>query len=172
MLHRFAMTLVLVSVFVVPSAIVASSASSGRDPREPAALGTAARVRYELSVTRARLRAARAMLDRQVAQIQRDNFRKAHAAGVKMVFGSDAGVMPHGSAAGQLRVMVEYGMTPIQAIRAATRNAAEALSRAADVGTLAVGRYGDIVAVTGDPLTNVRLLEKPSAVIKGGVRIK
>lgn len=110
--------------------------------------------------------------DREIAQIQRDNFRKAHAAGVKMVFGSDAGVMPHGSAAGQLRVMVEYGMTPIQAIRAATRNAAEALSRAADVGTLAVGRYGDIVAVTGDPLTNVRLLEKPSAVIKGGVRIK
>lgn len=110
--------------------------------------------------------------DREIAQIQRDNFRKAHAAGVKMVFGSDAGVMPHGSAAGQLRVMVEYGMTPIQAIRAATLNAAEALSRAADVGTLAVGRYGDIVAVTGDPLTNVRLLEKPSAVIKGGVRIK
>lgn len=110
--------------------------------------------------------------DREIAQIQRDNFRKAHAAGVKMVFGSDAGVMPHGSAAGQLRVMVEYGMTPIQAIRAATLNAAEALSRAADIGTLAVGRYGDIVAVTGDPLTNVRLLEKPSAVIKGGVRIK
>ena len=110
--------------------------------------------------------------DREIAQIQRDNFRKAHAAGVKMVFGSDAGVMPHGTAAGQLRIMVDYGMTPIEAIRAATRNAADALSRSADVGTLAVGRYGDIVAVTGDPLTNVRLLEKPSAVIKGGVRIK
>ncbi len=110
--------------------------------------------------------------DREIAQIQRDNFRKAHAAGVKMVFGSDAGVMPHGTAAGQLRIMVDYGMTPIEAIRAATRNAADALSRSADIGTLAVGRYGDIVAVTGDPLTNVRLLEKPSAVIKGGVRIK
>lgn len=110
--------------------------------------------------------------DREVAQIQRDNFRKAHMAGVKMVFGSDAGVMPHGTAAGQLRIMVDYGMTPIEAIRAATRNAADALGRTADVGALAVGRYGDIVAVTGDPLTNVRLLEKPSAVIKGGVRIK
>lgn len=110
--------------------------------------------------------------DREVAQIQRDNFRKAYMAGVKMVFGSDAGVMPHGTAAGQLRIMVDYGMTPIEAIRAATRNAADALGRTADVGALAVGRYGDIVAVTGDPLTNVRLLEKPSAVIKGGVRIK
>ena len=110
--------------------------------------------------------------DREIAQIQRDNFRKAHAAGVKMVFGSDAGVMPHGSAAGQLRIMVDYGMTPIEAIRAATRNAADALGRTADVGALAVGRYGDIVAVTGNPLANVRLLEKPSAVIKGGVRIK
>ncbi len=110
--------------------------------------------------------------DREIAQIQRDNFRKANAAGVKMVFGSDAGVMPHGSAAGQLRIMVDYGMTPIEAIRAATRNAADALGRTADVGALAVGRYGDIVAVTGNPLANVRLLEKPSAVIKGGVRIK
>ncbi len=110
--------------------------------------------------------------DREIAQIQRDNFRKAHAAGVKMVFGSDAGVMPHGSAAGQLRIMVDYGMTPLDAIRAATRNAADALGRTADVGALAVGRYGDIVAVTGNPLANVRLLEKPSAVIKGGVRIK
>lgn len=110
--------------------------------------------------------------DREIAQIQRDNFRKAHVAGVKMVFGSDAGVMPHGTAAGQLRIMVDYGMTPLDAIRAATRNAAEALARTADVGAVAVGRYGDIVAVTGDPLANVRLLEKPSAVIKGGVRIK
>ncbi|MCP3731829.1 amidohydrolase family protein [Sphingomonas sp. MG17] len=110
--------------------------------------------------------------DREVAQIQRDNFRKAHAAGVRMVFGTDAGVMPHGTAAGQFRTMVEYGMTPIEAMRAATVNAAQALGREKDVGAIAVGRYGDIVAVEGDPLKDVGVLTKVSAVIKGGVRVE
>jgi imidazolonepropionase-like amidohydrolase len=95
--------------------------------------------------------------DREVAQAQRDNFRRAHAAGVRMVLGSDAGVMPHATAAGQLRVMVEYGMTPLQAIQAATRNAAQALNRENDVGTIAVGRYADIIAVDGDPLVDVQI---------------
>ena len=107
--------------------------------------------------------------DREIAQLQRDNFRRAHAAGVKMVFGSDAGVMPHGTAAGQLRYMVEYGMTPLEAIQAATRNAAMALGRERDVGAIAVGRYGDIIAVDGDPLADVRALEDVDVVIKGGV---
>ena len=110
--------------------------------------------------------------DREVAQIQRDNFRAAHRAGVKMVFGSDAGVMPHGSAGGQFRYMVEYGMTPMEAIQAATRNAAQALGREKDVGAIAVGRYGDIIAVDGDPLKNVRELEDVDVVIKGGELIK
>ncbi len=110
--------------------------------------------------------------DREVAQIQRDNFRKAHRAGVKMVFGSDAGVMPHGSAAGQFRVMVQYGMTPLQAIQAATVNAAQALGREKDVGAIAVGRYADMIAVSGDPLADVRVLERAEAVIKGGVVVK
>ena len=110
--------------------------------------------------------------DREIAQIQRDNFRAAHRAGVKMVFASDAGVMPHGQIGRQFATMVTYGMTPLEAIRAATRNAAEALGRTRDVGAIAVGRYGDIVAVTGDPLQNVRLLEAPSAVIKGGKLIE
>ncbi|MCW4463700.1 amidohydrolase family protein [Sphingomonas sp. BT-65] len=109
--------------------------------------------------------------DREVAQIQRDNFRKAHAAGVKMVFGTDAGVVPHGTAAGQFRVMVEYGMTPLEAIRAATVNAAEALGRSKDVGAIAVGRYGDIVAVEGNPLQDVRVLTAVKAVIKGGALV-
>lgn len=109
--------------------------------------------------------------DREIAQVQRDNFRKAQAAGVKMVFGTDAGVMPHGTAAGQFRVMVQYGMTPIEAIRAATLNAAQALGREGDVGAIAVGRYGDIVAVDGDPLKDVNVLTRPAAVIKGGKRI-
>lgn len=110
--------------------------------------------------------------DREVAQIQRDNFRKAYKAGVKMVFGSDAGVMPHGDAGKQFATMVQYGMTPLDAIRAATVNAAQALGRENDVGQIATGRYADLVAVDGDPLNNVRLLEKPAAVIKGGTRIE
>ena len=110
--------------------------------------------------------------DREIAQIQRDNFRAAHRAGVKMVFGSDAGVMPHGSAAGQFRWMVEYGMTPMEAIQAATRNAALALGRERDVGAIAVGRFADIVAVDGDPLADVRRLEQIGVVIKGGKIVK
>lgn len=110
--------------------------------------------------------------DREIAQIQRDNFRKAHKAGVKMVFASDAGVMPHAEIGKQFRVMVEYGMTPLEAIQAATRNAAQALDRDKDVGALVVGRYADIVAVDGDPLSNVRELESVDAVVKGGKRIR
>ncbi|MCO5793615.1 MAG: amidohydrolase family protein [Blastomonas sp.] len=110
--------------------------------------------------------------DREVAQIQRDNFRKAHKAGVKMVFGSDAGVMPHATAGGQFKVMVEYGMTPIEAIRAATMNAAEALGKTQDVGAIAVGRYADIIAVDGDPLADVGELESVDAVVQGGVRVR
>lgn len=110
--------------------------------------------------------------DREIAQIQRDNFRKAHKAGVRMVFASDAGVMPHGEIGKQFRVMVEYGMTPLEAIQAATRNAAQALGRERDVGAIAVGRFADIVAVDDDPLANVRTLENVRAVIKGGEVVK
>ena len=109
--------------------------------------------------------------DREIAQIQRDNFRAAHKAGVRMVFASDAGVMPHGQIGRQFATMVTYGMTPFEAIQAATRNAAQALGREKDVGAIAVGRFGDLVAVTGDPLANVRLLEKPDAVVKGGALV-
>jgi len=108
--------------------------------------------------------------DREIGQVQRDNFRKAHQAGVRMVFGSDAGVMPHAIVGQQFRVMVQYGMTPLEAIQAATRNGAEALGRN-DVGEIQVGRYGDIVAVDGDPMRDVTVLERPAAVIKGGVLI-
>jgi imidazolonepropionase-like amidohydrolase len=109
--------------------------------------------------------------DREIAQVQRDNFRAAHRAGVRMAFGSDAGVMPHGLAGRQFRWMVDYGMTPMEAIQAATRNAAQALGREADVGAIAAGRYGDIVAVAGDPLADVRQLESVDVVIKGGATV-
>lgn len=110
--------------------------------------------------------------DREVAQIQRDNFRKAHKAGVKMVFGSDAGVMPHGQVGGQFKTMVDFGMSPLEAIQAATRNGAEALGREKDVGAIAVGRFADIIAVDGNPLVNVRELESVDAVVKGGKRVR
>jgi imidazolonepropionase-like amidohydrolase len=110
--------------------------------------------------------------DRDVAQAQRDNFRKAYDAGVKMVFGSDAGVLPHGTVGGQFKIMVQYWMTPIEAIQAATRNAAQALGREGDVGASAVGRFGDMIAVSGDPLSDVRALEKVDAVIQSGALVK
>jgi imidazolonepropionase-like amidohydrolase len=110
--------------------------------------------------------------DREIAQLQRDNFRAAHRAGARMAFGTDAGVMPHGSAGGQFRWMVEYGMTPMEAIQAATRNAALALGREQDVGAIAVGRWGDMIAVDGDPLADVRQLEHVDVVIKGGEVVK
>jgi imidazolonepropionase-like amidohydrolase len=109
--------------------------------------------------------------DREIAQIQRDNFRKAHQAGVRQVFASDAGVMPHGQVGRQFRVMVQYGMTPLEAIQAATINAAEALGRS-DVGRITPGAYGDIIAVSGDPTQDVTLLERVDAVVKGGRLVK
>ncbi len=103
---------------------------------------------------------------------QRQTFQRAFRAGVPMVFGSDAGVYPHGDNGRQFAKMVEWGMTPLQAIQAATRNAAQALGREADVGAIAVGRYGDMIAVDGDPLKDVRVLEKVAVVIKGGEVVK
>ena len=89
-----------------------------------------------------------------------------------MAFGTDAGVMPHDTAAEQFKYMVQYGMTPMEAIRAATRDGALALGRERDVGAIAVGRYGDIVAVDGDPLADIRVLEHVAVVIKGGTVVK
>lgn len=109
--------------------------------------------------------------DREVTELQRQNFKKAHAAGVKMVFGTDAGVHPHGGNAKQFAVMVQYGMTPLQAIQSATVNAAEALARK-DVGVVEPGRFADMVAVKGDPLADVTLLEAPAVVIQGGAIVK
>jgi len=109
--------------------------------------------------------------DREIADIQREGFRRAHAAGAKMVYGTDAGIYPHGMNAGQFKVMVRYGMTPVEAIRSATINAAEALDRK-DVGVIEAGRWADLVAVPGDPTQNVALLESVPFVMKGGDVVK
>lgn len=109
--------------------------------------------------------------DREIGETQRENFRRAHRAGVKMVYGTDAGIFPHGQNAKQFATMVRYGMTPVEAIRSATVNAAEALGRN-DLGVIEVGRFADLVAVDGDPTSNVALLESVAFVMKGGAVVK
>ena len=111
--------------------------------------------------------------ERAIGLKQRQTFRAAYNAGVKMIFGTDNGaVFPAGQNALQFAKMVEWGMPPLEAIRAATRNAAQALAREGDVGAIEVGRYGDFVAFKGDPLQDIRVLEHPVVVIKGGERVK
>jgi imidazolonepropionase-like amidohydrolase len=109
--------------------------------------------------------------DREIAEVQRQNFRKAHEAGVRMVFGTDAGIFPHGDNGKQFAVMVRYGMTPAEAIQAATINAATAMKRE-DVGALETGRFADLIAVPGDPTQDVTLLERVPFVMKGGEIVK
>jgi imidazolonepropionase-like amidohydrolase len=106
--------------------------------------------------------------ERAIGLAQRQTFQAAVKAGVKMVFGTDGGVYPNGLNARQFSTMVKWGMTPLQAIQAATVNAAEALGRTADVGAIAVGRYGDLIAVAGDPLADVSRLQSVPFVMKGG----
>ena len=93
--------------------------------------------------------------ERTIGLKQRQTFQAAVKAGVKMIFGTDAGVYPNGFNARQFATMVQWGMTPVQAIQAATVNAAEALGRTKDVGAIAEGRYGDLIGVAGDPLADV-----------------
>jgi imidazolonepropionase-like amidohydrolase len=106
--------------------------------------------------------------NRETTDIQREGFRKAVAAGVNIGYGTDAGIYPHGDNGKQFAYMVRYGMTPIEAIRSATIDAAAALGRGQELGAVAAGRYADLVAVTGDPLADVTRLEHVSGVIKEG----
>jgi imidazolonepropionase-like amidohydrolase len=106
--------------------------------------------------------------EKKVGLIQRQNFQKAHKAGVKIAFGSDAGVYPHGWNGKQFSHMVRWGMSPMQAIQAATINAADLMGWTDKVGSIEVGKYADIIAVTEDPLENVEMLENVQFVMKGG----
>jgi len=89
-----------------------------------------------------------------------------------MAFGTDAGVYPHGDNAKQFVTMVQWGMTPAQAIRTATQNSADLIGRSKDVGTIEIGKYADIIAVTGDPLQDVSTLQNVGFVMKGGTVYK
>jgi imidazolonepropionase-like amidohydrolase len=106
--------------------------------------------------------------NRETTELQREGFRKAVKAGVKMTFGTDAGVYPHGLNARQFKYMVRWGMTPMQAIQAATVNAAALIGWSKDVGALSPGHFADMVAVKGDPLDDISVLEHVDHVMKGG----
>jgi imidazolonepropionase-like amidohydrolase len=106
--------------------------------------------------------------DAELGRIQRENFGKAVRAGVKMAFGTDAGVCAYGTSGKQFAFMVKYGMTPMQAIQAATSSAADLLGRANEVGSIRTGKYADLIAVTGDPLQDISLLENVEFVMKDG----
>ena len=106
--------------------------------------------------------------DAEVAEVQRESFRAAVEKGVNMVFGSDAAIYPHGDNASQFAVMVAYGMTELQALQAATVNAA-ALMKDDNLGAIAPGKFADIIAVPGNPLEDIRVTEAVSFVMKGGV---
>lgn len=110
--------------------------------------------------------------DRDIALIQRQNYKKALKAGVKMIYSSDAGVFPHGENAKQLATMIKWGATPLQALQSATITAAAALGQSANVGQIKAGAYGDLVGVRGNPLENITLLEKPVFVMKAGATVK
>jgi imidazolonepropionase-like amidohydrolase len=101
-------------------------------------------------------------------EIQRQNFRKAVKAGVKIAFGTDASVYPHGLNARQFAWQVKYGQTPMEAIRSATISAAELIGRDREIGSLEPGKWADLIAVRGDPLQDVRALENVTFVMKEG----
>jgi len=108
----------------------------------------------------------------ETTDIQRRGFANAVKAGAKMTFGTDAGVYPYGLGARQFAYMVRYGMIPMQAIQAATSEAARALGKEGQVGAVSPGAYGDLVAVSGDPLADIRTLEHVQGVIKEGTVVR
>jgi imidazolonepropionase-like amidohydrolase len=108
----------------------------------------------------------------ETTEAQRQVFTKAHAAGIPIIFGTDSAVYPHGDNAKMFPIMVERGMTPMEAIQAATSVAAKYIGWSDDVGAIEPGRFGDLIAVKGDPLADISILQNVEAVIKGGERYK
>ncbi len=107
--------------------------------------------------------------EKKIGRLQRENFRHAFQSGAKLAFGTDSGVYPHGDNARQFSKMVEWGMKPLDAIQAATINAADLVGMPDKLGALESGHYADLIAVSGDPLADVKILENVKFVMKGGV---
>jgi imidazolonepropionase-like amidohydrolase len=105
----------------------------------------------------------------ETVEAQRQGFTQAHAAGVPIVYGTDAAVYPHGLNARQFRIMVQRGMTPMEAIQSATSVAARYMGWEDRIGAIAPGRYGDLIAVRCDPLADISCLEHVDVVVKGGL---
>jgi imidazolonepropionase-like amidohydrolase len=110
--------------------------------------------------------------EKKLGRLQRENFRHAYQSGAKMAFGTDSGVYPHGDNAKQFAKMVEWGMKPVDTIQAATTNAAALIGMPGKIGVLAPGSYADLIAVSGDPLSDVKVLESVTFVLKGGAVIR
>jgi imidazolonepropionase-like amidohydrolase len=110
--------------------------------------------------------------NRETTDVQRIGFTKAVKIGVKLAYGTDSGVYPHGQNAKQFAYMVRYGMTPMQAIQSATVRAAELLGKDDEFGSIAPGRFADLVAVAGNPLDDIRILENVAHVMKGGNTVR
>jgi imidazolonepropionase-like amidohydrolase len=108
----------------------------------------------------------------ETTELQRQAFTRAVKAGIPVVFGTDAAVFPHGLNARQFAIMVERGMSPLQAIQAATSVAAEYMGWSDRVGAIEAGRFGDVIAVRGDPLADITVLQNVDVVIKGGLILK
>jgi imidazolonepropionase-like amidohydrolase len=106
--------------------------------------------------------------EKQIGKLQRQNFRKAYLAGTKMAFGTDGGVYPHGDNWKQFATMVEFGMKPMEAIQSATISAADLLGLSDVTGSIEKGRSADIIAVSGDPLADVRSMGNVRFVMKQG----
>src|SRR6266481_4543392 len=110
--------------------------------------------------------------EKKIGRLQRENFRHAHQSGTKIAFGTDSGVYPHGENAKQFGKMVEWGMKPIEAIQAATVNAAELVGWGDKIGALETNHFADLIAVSGDPLSEVHVLEAVKFVMKGGTVVR
>src|SRR5690606_25444837 len=105
-----------------------------------------------------------------IRDVVRDSHRRAFRSGVKIAFGTDAGVFPHGEDAGEFARMVAAGLPPAQALLAATRNAADALGQLDEFGTIEAGKSADMIAVSGNPLEDIRVMERVAFVmLKGSV---
>ena len=109
--------------------------------------------------------------NRETTDTQREAFRRAVKLGINIGYGTDAGVYPHGLNGRQFRNMVNYGMTPMQAIQSATGRAAVEMGRE-DIGAIVPGRFADLIAVKADPLADIGVLEKIDHVMKGGTLVR